>query len=467
METLDLIRDINNLLGDPGGLGKSLREISVGIATIAFLLNSIQCFFGYKLTKLWISISGFFLFGLIGLGIGAASGSGDGAIVWALVFGIIGAFIAFKLYKIGVFILAFIGGLILGILIFNAISFGVVLGVILGVLSLILMKPVIIISTAIPGGMVAGESLVTIFGSNSKGLGIALGVICAIAGIVVQWITNKDEKVKMSSSGTATNSSINNEDVQKNGEYRESQIVETMSEMITQANNNINDNILKAKEKLEDETEKAQKEAKGLNIFEVLTELNLIFYSSKIFKYMVLYCEIIMYYLAAQEVITTSFNTRAYMNLSWQISKIGVLIGLFIGFIAFSKKKYYSVITYYSIASITYVIKFLALAKYNFNLEQLVYTLVIIGIDILAINLFLKTEEGLEFKKKVNILSTNTATSISNLNEKARTKIMVRCPKCGRLCNETDKFCGGCGNKIITVSAEDTELNEEFKSEES
>ncbi|NMF07117.1 hypothetical protein ACUH7Y_19300 [Clostridium beijerinckii] len=463
MDTIDLIRNINNLLGDPAGLERSFREISVGIAAIAFLFNTIQCFFGYKLAKLWISISGVLLFGLIGFGIGVASGSKDGAIVWALVFAIIGAFIAFKLYRIGVFILAFIGGLILGILLFNAISLGVILGVILGVLSLILMKPVIIISTAVPAGMMAGKSLVIIFGSNNKGLGITLGIIYAIAGIAVQWITNKNDKIKApQASLAATNSSLNSENIQSNGENVENKIVETMSEMITQANNNINDNVSKAKQKLEEEIAKASEEAKGLTILEVLTELKSIFYSSKIFKYIILYCEIIMYYLAVQEIIATYSNTRSYIGLSWQISKIGALIALFIGVIAFSKKKYFSVIAYYSIASITYIIKFLSISKYNFNIEQLVYTLVIIGINILTMKLFFKTEEGIQFKKKASKLFSNTSTLISNSNETVKTKIMVRCSKCGKLCDETDKFCGGCGNQISILGVGDKKSNEEL-----
>lgn len=456
METIDLIRDINNLLGDPAGIGRTLREISVGIAVIVFLFNSIQCFFGYKLTKLWISISGFFLFGLIGLGIGVASGSKDGAIVWALVFAVIGAFIAFKLYKIGIFILGFIGGLIFGILIFNSISFGVVLGVTLGVLSFILIKPVIIISTAVPAGMMAGNSLVTIFGSNSKGLGIVLGVVYAIAGIAVQWITNKDVKVNETQAReAAANDSANKEEMENNKfkdvENVENQIVDTMSEMISQANNNINNNISKAKQKLEEETVKASEEAKGLNIFEILTELKLILYSSKTFKYIILYCEIIMYYLAAQEVIAAYVYVNSHSALSWQLSKIGILLGIIVGILALSKKNYYSVITYYSVASITFSIKFLHLIKFQFNIEQLLYSVVIIGINMLVIKLFLKTEEGIEFKNKVGVLFSNNVTSALTSNETVKTKIMVRCHKCGKLCNETDKFCGACGEQIMNV----------------
>ena len=469
METLELIRDLNNLLGDPSGLENTFREVSVGIAVIVFLFNSIQCFFGYKLTKLWISISGFFLFGLIGLGIGAASGGSDEAVIIGLVLAIIGAFIAFKLYKIGIFILGFIGGLILGILIFNSISLGAVLGVMLGVLSFILTKPVIIVSTAIPAGMLAGSSLVTIFGSDSRVFGTVLGIIYAIAGIAVQWITNKDVKANARQSGSSiSNSSLDkeelqNDEVRKEGDV-ETPIVDAMSEMARQANNNINDNISKAKQKLKDETIKASKEAKGLNIFEVLSELQLIFYSGKISKYIMLYCEFIMYYLAAQEVIVTYGYIASHTSLSLGISKIGFLIALIIGVLVLSKKKYYSFITYCSITSITSCIKFLYIAKYSFNIEHFVYALIIIGINILVIKLFLETEEGLGFKKKVSTLFSNTVSSNSNSsqNETVKTKIMIRCPKCGELCDEKAKFFQGCGEKIIAINVEDKELNEEM-----
>ena len=465
METIGLIRDINNLLGDPAGIENIFREISVGIAVILFIFNSIQCFFGYKLTKLWISISGFFLFGLVGLGIGAASGGGETVIIWGLVLAIIGAFIAFKLYKIGIFLLGFIGGLILGILIFNSISLGVLLGVMLGVLSFILTKPVIIISTAIPAGMIAGNSLVTIFGSDSRGLGLVLGIIYAIAGIAVQWITNKDVKINAPQARAVTsNSSLDKEELQ-NDEMRregnlETPIVDAMSEMARQAQDNMNDSISKAKQKLNDETIKVSEEAKGLNIFEVLGELQLIFYSGKISKYIMLYCEFIMYYLAAQEVIVAYMCINSHTYLSWELSNIGFLLALIIGVLALSKKKYYSLITYCSVTSITSSVKFLYLAKYSFNIEQLVYGLIIIGIDILVIKLFLETEDSVEFKKKASTLFSK-ATAL-NLNETLNTKIMVRCSKCGELCDEKAKFCQGCGEKFITINVEDKELNEEM-----
>lgn len=465
METIGLIRDINNLLGDPAGIENIFREISVGIAVILFIFNSVQCFFGYKLTKLWIAISGFFLFGLVGLGIGSVNGGGETVIVWGLILAIIGAFIAFKLYKIGIFILGFIGGLIFGILVSNSISLGVILGIMLGVLSFILTKPVIIISTAIPAGIIAGNSLVTIFGLDSRGLGIVLGIIYAIAGITVQWTTNKDVDTKLPQEGASTpNLSVDKEELQ-NDEVRkegnlETPILDAISGISRQTQYNMNYSVLKAKVKLNDETIKASKEAKGLNIFEVLSELQLIFYSGKTLKYIMMYCESIMYYLAVHEVVVTYICINSYTSLSWELSNIGFLLALIIGVLALSKKKYYSLITYFSITSITSSFKFLYLANYSFNIEKLVYALIIIGIDILVIKLFLETEDSVEFKKKASTLFLK-ATAL-NLNKTLKTKIMIRCPKCGELCDEDANFCQGCGEKIIMIKVEDKELNKEM-----
>lgn len=192
MVNINVLKDYLSMYANPKDIEQMIRNTLSAAAGIIFLISMIQCFLGYKLTKLWVTISGFFLFGIIGAAAALSIGPFDGkSVIIILLSAFSGAAIAFSLYKIGIFVLGACSGFMMGVLIFNNYDFGIILGIIIGILVLIFMKPIIIISTAVPSGIIAGISLVQIMGSGNEKSGLFIGGALAICGIVVQFITNK------------------------------------------------------------------------------------------------------------------------------------------------------------------------------------------------------------------------------------------------------------------------------------
>lgn len=204
VELMDMVNRVNQATA-------IVISIVSAIIAIGLLIN---CFFGYKLIRLQIAISGFFMGAIIGAVLGAilADGSFNGlAFLLILVGGILGVKLAFTFYKIGIFLYAAtvptIFGVLLGGLADNIAleAVGVLIGCIFGVLGVLLSRPYLIAITAIPSGMSAGPAVLTAFGIPSIGGGFLLGVILAIAGFIVQWkttgITKADLEQKRAVSG--------------------------------------------------------------------------------------------------------------------------------------------------------------------------------------------------------------------------------------------------------------------------
>ncbi|MFA5522975.1 MAG: DUF4203 domain-containing protein [Tissierellales bacterium] len=190
------------------------------ILVITAVVSAIQCFFGYKIFKFWIGVMGFIVFGFLGAVIGALAfkGSVGGAIILGLICGVLGAFLAMKVYKLGVFIQCFSTGVIVGLVLSavmsvseegTLIALSSILGIIFGIIGVVLIKPVIIISTSFFGGMVLGFSLVGLFKGNMI-IVVLLGLICSVAGVVYQFYTNKDPKKVANTNNTNNANSVNN-----------------------------------------------------------------------------------------------------------------------------------------------------------------------------------------------------------------------------------------------------------------
>lgn len=187
-----MLQDFYSILGNPAGIFNAISEVVRIIAAITFIFAALQCFLGYKLFKFWIAVCGFFTFGILGGIIGAMVAKNTGiAVFCGILFAILGAFAAYKLYKIGVFILCGFMGFILGYILTQSAALGIIMAVALGVLGVFFVKPVIIISTGISGGLLAGSSIATVFNINDSLVSIILGILFAVFGVLVQFATNK------------------------------------------------------------------------------------------------------------------------------------------------------------------------------------------------------------------------------------------------------------------------------------
>ena len=133
-------------------------QLYVWISVGAIAWGLLDCFFGYRVFKITLAVVG----GLLGLVLGQAAsvalGFGVGGEVIAMIVGgLIGAGVAFLLYKGAVFVAGFGFGATLGVLLLThynytvALASGVVLGIVGGFLAVKLQRVLIILATALLG----------------------------------------------------------------------------------------------------------------------------------------------------------------------------------------------------------------------------------------------------------------------------------------------------------------------------
>ncbi len=134
------------------------EQLYVWMSVGAIAWGLLDCFFGYRVFKVTLAVVG----GLLGLFLGQAAsialslGAGAEVIVM-IVGGLLGASVAFLLYKGAVFVAGFGFGATLGVLLLThyndmvALMSGVVLGIVGGFLAVKLQRVLIILSTALLG----------------------------------------------------------------------------------------------------------------------------------------------------------------------------------------------------------------------------------------------------------------------------------------------------------------------------
>lgn len=212
----DLFDDFSNY-GGYGGYGSdsdilnifsefsdTVNKIRTVIAFIAIIIGIIQCFWGYKLYRVTLAISGFVTGATVGFIIGLLSAAAmdadtmQGTVTFMLfsmvICGIIGALIAYFCELVGAFLVGFSGVYIasLVISIFNkllkynthiASSFftSLIPAVIAGILVVKFWKPIIIIYT----GIIGAWSI-----ASGTDLGVFFFLLCAVCGIIYQIKSN-------------------------------------------------------------------------------------------------------------------------------------------------------------------------------------------------------------------------------------------------------------------------------------
>lgn len=194
-----------DLLNSLSGYIPGIKTI-ISILTIFFLINAIigfaQCFFGYRLFRIFAAIQGFVIGAVLLGSIGAATDSGFVTFILLLAGGVGGAILAYRVYQIGVFLTTggYIGLICLlvalvcmlisqdesGATLLIAFLVGFVLG---GVLGVLFARPLIIISTGLQG-FSAVSCLVTALHQNTGAVSWVIGLLCTAAGIYYQFRCN-------------------------------------------------------------------------------------------------------------------------------------------------------------------------------------------------------------------------------------------------------------------------------------
>lgn len=196
---MDLIAALNF----PGMSSVGLAGLASGVGIAAALLN---CFFGYRLMKVWISIIGF-LCGFCGgyaAMIRLLPGRTGICILTAILIGLLVGLAAYKVYLLGVFLLC--GGITMAAVwlfmsaawpgleewIFLVVS--LLAGALAGVLAVMFSKPVIILSTGISGGLSAGLMILEVLGIVNPTAGWAVCAVLAACGVATQFFTSKKHR---------------------------------------------------------------------------------------------------------------------------------------------------------------------------------------------------------------------------------------------------------------------------------
>ena len=167
------------------------------IGVVSLILGIANTFFGYKIFKILLAIIGFIIGASVGLIIFVAAGNNstgsDIVIAYMVIGGFIGSAVSELFYTIGVFITVSAMGAIIVFIMTQDSQNSLIAGVICGIVSIFIQKYIIIISTAISGGMLISTGIWFMslsHGTNSNPLGI--GWVLGVIGIFFQlWLEKR------------------------------------------------------------------------------------------------------------------------------------------------------------------------------------------------------------------------------------------------------------------------------------
>lgn len=192
---------------DATGIQDVMSRFSQIFLILALILGFLQCFFGYKWIRAWITVVGFILGFVVACSIaGDAQDSREIALIIGLVSGVVFAVLAFKIFQIGVFIVS--GSIAAGIVwsmpyqegsgwdVLRAVlTIGAFITV--GILAVYFARPFIIFVTGIGGAasvVRALSGLVPDLSAQQNGhMQVYLFLAFAVLGILVQFLTTRGE----------------------------------------------------------------------------------------------------------------------------------------------------------------------------------------------------------------------------------------------------------------------------------
>ncbi|MBU3161104.1 DUF4203 domain-containing protein [Clostridium frigoris] len=419
---LSVLQQINFMVEDPAGISGFASECIRIIAVVTFLFTSLQCFLGYKLFKIWVTVCGFFTFGILGGLISNTISNNAGIIVFiGTLSALLGAFIAFKFYKVGAFILCGFMGFLLGYVLTQTVILGIIMALILGVLSVFFVKPVTIISTSLSGGLIAGISLARVLGINSLAISISISILFVIFGMLVQFATNKKTI------------NVNGDNLQNNA----------LIIPLLKPSNNF---LTKVKNKIEIENSIVMENASGLTLDEVSVNLEGALNSLKPLKYIMPFVEYILYFVCFIAIIYPLFIASGIIDGS-------ISLLLVIGILCFAKKKYNAIAIAFSFVTISKLVMIIMIPSSTNNLTIVLIDTAITGcISFIGLKYFFKSESVVNFKNRL-IEFFNKQRIIQNkqrkkLHQENQIKEIMLCWNCGEVNNINDNFCRNCGGRL-------------------
>ncbi|GEM_PF-1137632 len=197
----------SNLL--TAGMKEINTTYALVMAGIALVLALAGCFFGYKLSRLFMTLSGF----LAGIFVGSFAAikflhaSNGIFLLCAIAGGLIFSIFAYTIYQAGIFVLCFLLSFTVAanlVPLEGNIRFFVclVIGFIVGTLAIKYVRPMIILSSAVSCAYAASRSLVRLgpltglaFFKQSYAMAASFLALCLL-GCLVQFLTTSDSDSK-------------------------------------------------------------------------------------------------------------------------------------------------------------------------------------------------------------------------------------------------------------------------------
>jgi len=209
------IRELSEFFATLQGQDLQTTLSVVGVFTLIF--GVLQCFFGYKLIKIWCAFVGFLLGcagGIIIAAMVSASVQTPIYIVLLIIFtvGLLCGLLAHRLYIVGVFIYAFAAAFMVGFALVSLITdsvyvgliVGLLAGIAMGVVAVLFKRAIIIVATSVYGGVTAGAGFMMIIQNTDPLLGFIIPAVFIIAGLFVQFKTVGKEAGKPAKAAAAT-----------------------------------------------------------------------------------------------------------------------------------------------------------------------------------------------------------------------------------------------------------------------
>lgn len=163
------------------------------------IISFLNCFFGYRLMKLWVGLCGF-LIGFMGGFLLISCVSTDRTVVFggSMAVGLVLGVLAYVVYLVGLLFLGWCATFAVAVVIgrgietgirekLGVLAIGALLGILVGVLCVLFARPCIILLTGISGGLSLVTSAVAISGKTlPPHMTLAAGVVMAMIGVGIQ-----------------------------------------------------------------------------------------------------------------------------------------------------------------------------------------------------------------------------------------------------------------------------------------
>ena len=178
---------------------EAVEKYAVLFLILGLVIGISQCFFGYKLRKIWTGLDGMVVFGLGGAAVAVSFGLSIGTVVAVTVgASIAGGLLGYFLWGAGIFLRVFS---VVSVCVFAVTTLyklealGLIIalaaGLIAAILTVAFVKIALIFYTSVTGALTAGVCLSKLFQEDAWYLPLIIGGILAVAGLAAQFITNR------------------------------------------------------------------------------------------------------------------------------------------------------------------------------------------------------------------------------------------------------------------------------------